>query len=148
MKNMKVKQYAFIRKDEEGFQEKLNTIMRELYGKDPDPEFGEDEVIICYTETLEAKETPPSEAGYRFTCEECPMFDPVKKRDGTPDYRSKYGECPHAEMHRTWKGAKACDVLYMMLKNGDLRLTPLIPKEPDGIEIISINDPRHPKYKK
>lgn len=138
MKNYRVEQYDFIRKDEEGFQEKLNARLRELYEKHPKVTVTNDDVQICYTEQIEIEKPTVSEIGITFTCSDCPIFKPRPKRDGTPDYRSKYGDCPYAEMHRTWKNARACENLYMMIKNGDIGLTI---NEPDtSVIMISKED--------
>lgn len=133
----KYTQYSIIRDSEpQAFQDKLNAELRRLKDKEPEVNITGDGVAriaeIRYTEEEMIRQPEPAETGVRFTCEECPIFKPATKRDGTADFRIKYGECPHAEMQRTWKTAPACDVLYTMLKNGKIRLT----MEPEQIIMI------------
>ena len=123
MRNRKIEQYSFISSEEKEYEEKLNNRIRELIDKDPKVSFTAEGARICYTELIEPEEVPVTEKGCTFTCGECPMFEPRKKKDGTPDYRSKYGDCEYAEMHRTWKTNTACEALYLAIKNGDVWLT-------------------------
>lgn len=133
----KYTQYSIITDTEpQAFQDKLNAELRRLKDKQPEVNITGNGVAriaeIRYTEEEIIRQPEPSETGVRFTCEECPIFKPTTKRDGTADLRSKYGECPHAEMQRTWKTAPACDVLYTMLKNGKIRLA----MEPEAIIML------------
>ena len=133
----KYTQYSIITDTEpQAFQDKLNAELRRLKDKQPEVNITGNGVAriaeIRYTEEEIIRQPEPSETGVRFTCEECPIFKPATKRDGTADLRSKYGECPHAEMQRTWKTAPACDVLYTMLKNGKIRLA----MEPEAIIML------------
>lgn len=130
-------QYSIITDhDPQAFQDKLNAELRKLKDKEPEVNITSGGTMriaeIRYTEEAIIQEPDPAEKGVRFTCEECPMFKPAPKRDGTPDLRSKYGDCPHSEMQRTWRTAPACGVLYTMIKNGKIRLT----MEPEEIILI------------
>lgn len=127
MRTEKIKQFEFIRnEDVEQFQNDLNKAMKRLKDMLPETIIKADGEILTaqieYTETLTIEEPPATETGITFRCEDCPMFRPQQKRDGTPDARSKYGDCPHADFHRTWKSNQACEVLYRAIKNGDVRL--------------------------
>lgn len=123
MRNQKkVTQYAFIYMEDAGYEERINNKIRELMDKDPEVEFTDIGARIRYKETIEIEETPLTEKGCTFTCGDCPHFQPQTKKDGSPDFRSKYGDCPHSEMHRTWKTNPACELLYVAIKNGDFRL--------------------------
>ena len=122
-------QFAIIRdRSASTFETKLNDRLRDLIDNDTTVTFGEigDDMIarISYTEKVEIQreELPPSETGIKFHCADCPNFSPVLNRLGEVDGRIKYGNCPHAAMGRTFKKTEACDVLYNMIINGEVRL--------------------------
>lgn len=127
MKTQKIKQFAIIESSSAcDFEEQLNETLERLADCDPEVEFSSRSdtfARITYTKKKEIEQLPPAEAGIRFTCGECPLFTPIKKRDGTPDMRSKYGDCPCKELGRVWKTESACDLLYTMIQNGTIYLT-------------------------
>ena len=122
MKTTKVEQYAFIRMNEEGFEEKLNETIRTLSDLKPEVSFTDSMARIKYIEEIEVEEPAPKEIGCKFTCGDCPNLQPILNRKGLPDGRIKYGDCPYSELGRAWKSNEACDILYTMIKNGDIVL--------------------------
>lgn len=110
------------------FTEDLNRATYELRSKNPEVHFSDTDPLCAYvsfTERFQAPENIEDEyelQGVRFTCEMCPIFSPILKRDGTPDARLKYGDCPESEFGRTYKDSKACAKLYQMLRDGRVKL--------------------------
>lgn len=126
MKATSFQQFAIVQSDSAtAFEETLNARMRSLSRKNPKVEFDDLTAYISYTETEYAPESV-SEAyelvGCCFHCEDCPEFQPIVKADGTEDKRVKYGECQYAEMGRTYKDNRACDMLYRLIKDGRIGL--------------------------
>lgn len=129
MKSQSIKQFAIVRSDSASdFEEQLNARMRELYDVNPEVIITDNGTYltaqISYKTTIEFehKEKDPAETGIRFTCQECPCFEPILKADGTEDNRVKYGGCKYAEYRRTYKDTYACPLLYKMITNGGVRL--------------------------
>ena len=52
----------------------------------------------------------------------CAYISPVLKDDGEQDKRCKWGNCEHAEFGRTYKTSPACDKLYDLIREGDVKL--------------------------
>ena len=80
---------------------------------------------ISYTEEIHIAETVSDdfeERGVKLTCKDCPFFVPTLKADGTVDGRVKWGGCPHRELKRTERDKGACDKLFTMINNGEVRL--------------------------
>lgn len=105
--------------------EELNTKLFELRHKHPRVEFQGLIAQISYTETLEEFECVADEyeaEGIRLTCQDCPAFQPIRKANGTEDLRVKWGDCPHANMGRTSRDARACNKLFQMINSGEVRL--------------------------
>ena len=127
MKTSKVKQFGVIREtDQDVFETKLNETMMRLAGGNPEAKVDMSgdvlKALIEYYEKVVFEDPSEEEKTIRFTCGDCPMFSPPLKSDGTPDLRTKWGRCPHADMHRTRTWSSACEVLYKMIKNGDIVL--------------------------
>ena len=127
MKAKSVNQYAIVRSDSASlFEEQLNARILELSDKNPSVAFSESgEYLIArigYTERFEIEDKPLEETGITFQCSDCPNFRPIRKADGTIDHRCKYGDCDFAEFGRTYKDSRACRQLYLMIKNGGIKL--------------------------
>lgn len=60
--------------------------------------------------------------GVKFRCEQCPYFKPTLKADETIDKRCRYGDCEHAEMGRTFKDSAACEILYTLIQDFNVKL--------------------------
>lgn len=130
MRSSSYDQYAIIVADSaELFNQKLNEEIYRLKDNYPvvdilraEPPFF---AQIKYRVTKDTPETIAEASaveGVSFVCAQCPYFQPVLKEDETEDKRCKYGDCEHAEMGRTLKMAPACDKLYELIKEGDVRL--------------------------
>lgn len=129
MKQERYQQFLTVKAEApELFTEDLNRAIRDLREKSPVVHFSETDPLcayVSYTERFQAPETIADEyelQGVKFTCEMCPIFSPIMKRDGTPDARLKYGDCPESEFGRTYKDSQACKKLYQMLRDGRVRL--------------------------
>ena len=132
MKCSSYDQYAIVSADTAAlFQEQLNAEIFRLRDNNPVVRNFEPTPTIPFYAQIKYRvneQTPEtiSEAseieGVSFVCFQCPYFKPVLKEDGTPDKRVKYGDCPHAELGRVLKMQRACDKLYEVIKEGDVRL--------------------------
>lgn len=130
MKRSVYEQFAIVREDSASlFTAKLNAELFRLKDRNPSVTFSESSNPLCayihyimdefHPETVsEASEIE----GVRFVCCQCPYFKPVLKADGEVDKRVKWGDCEHAEFGRTYKTTAACDKLYELIKEGDVRL--------------------------
>lgn len=129
MKNSVFEQFATVHEDSASlFDAKLNEKVRELHAFNPKVKFSEQIPFyahISYTVTERIPETTAEASelsGVHFVCAQCPYFSPELKEDGEPDKRCKWGNCPHAEFKRTYKTSPACDKLYDLIKEGDVKL--------------------------
>ena len=141
----KTRQFKFIMDPVKNVQD-LNVTMLELADSNPEVTFTDGCARIEYTKSFEEIAPPVTETGITFTCGECPLFRPILKKNGQPDERVKYGDCDYSEFGRTWKTSSACECLYTMLKNGTVSLS--LNRDDTLIELISLDDPRHPHYSK
>lgn len=121
-----VTQFAVVRgTTAEEFSESLNEKMRELKNNRPEVEFDGLTAYIKYSEKVSRPECLADEyeiLGISFHCCQCPAFIPRYKADGEPDHRCRKGGCPHTSFKRTRSDARACDLLYEMIRNGEVRL--------------------------
>ena len=130
MKRSSYEQFAIVASDSASlFTEQLNEEICRLKDNNPSVHFSESTspfyARIKYTVNKETPETVAEASaveGVRFVCLQCPYFKPVLKEDGTIDKRVKYGDCEHAEFGRTYKTSPACDKLYELIKEGDVKL--------------------------
>jgi len=105
--------------------EELNRILMDLKDKNPTVTFDGFRIArIAYTETV--KDIPEALSdeyrlqGVKLTCEDCPYFERVKKRDGTDDLRKNFGTCPFYGMEH--KRGSACEKLFTMINSGEVKL--------------------------
>ena len=130
MKRSSYEQFAIVASDSASlFTEQLNEEICRLKDKNPSVHFSESTspfyARIKYTEDFTKPETLSDEyelQGVSFVCLQCPYFKPALKEDGTVDKRVKWGDCEHAEFGRTYKTTPACDKLYELIKEGDVKL--------------------------
>lgn len=126
MKHEHFQQFAIVAADSaQLLTEKLNAKLYELRHKDPTVTFEGMIARISYQETAEKCETLGDEyalKGVRLTCQDCPLFEPIRKADGTEDKRVRWGDCPHGTMGRTSRDSRACDRLFEMMNSGEVRL--------------------------
>ena len=129
MKRSSYEQFAIVSADSASlFTERLNAEVYRLRNNDPVVKFSESIPLyaqIKYIVTTETPETVSEEAevnGVTFVCLQCPYFKPALKANGEVDKRVKWGDCEHTELGRTLKLAPACDKLYELIKEGDVKL--------------------------
>ena len=124
---MSAKRYAIVRATSaSSFETQLNETLDYLIEQNPTVTFSEtgDYMIarIEYTAKVDVPEEPISEKGVKFSCEDCPYFEPETKTDGSEDKRKKYGGCPFTKYNLTFKTSAACEVLYNAIENGEVSL--------------------------
>lgn len=134
-----IKQFAIVRSDSaDDFEQQLNDRLMKISTKYPDVTFSETGSYmiarIGYMKEIEVEEKPIEEKGIRFRCWQCPIFKPILTERGTVDKRCKYGDCEHSLYGRTSRDAAACQLLYTMIMNGNIRLT-LIEEPEDNNEM-------------
>ena len=129
MKRSSYEQFAIVSADSASlFTERLNAEVYRLRNNDPVVKFSESIPLyaqIKYIVTTETPETVSEEAevnGVTFVCLQCPYFKPALKANGEVDKRVKWGDCEHTELGRTLKLAPACDKLYKLIKEGEVKL--------------------------
>lgn len=110
------------------FDHRLNEEIYRLRNYNPRVVRSESNPLYAYVKYSISESVPEtlSEAceveGVKFKCEQCPYFKPMLKEDETIDKRCKYGDCEFAEMGRTPKNAPACDLLYELIKDFNVKL--------------------------
>lgn len=129
MKNSVYEQFAIVKEDTASlFTAKLNEQVYALREYSPVVTFSDADPLcayIKYVARISVPETLSEEyeaQGVRFICKQCPFFKPAEKDDGSEDKRCKWGECEHAEFGRTYKTSAACDKLYELIREGDVKL--------------------------
>lgn len=130
MKHSTYEQFAIVAADSAAlFTQKLNEEIYRLRDYNPTVTFSESIPFYAHIKYIVNTNEPEtiseaSEAeGVSFVCMQCPYFHPVMKADETVDKRVKYGDCEFAELGRTYKTAPACDKLYKLIQDGDVKLT-------------------------
>ena len=129
MRHSVYEQFAIVREDSASlFTAKLNEELYRLRDRNPSVKFHESDPLCAYIHYTVSVNTPESVAeaseitGVSFICAQCPYFIPPLRDDGEPDRRCKWGDCEHAELGRTAKTSQACDKLYELIREGDVRL--------------------------
>ena len=129
MKRSSYEQFAIVHADSAlSFSQKLNEEMIRLKDHDPSVAFSETNPFYARIKYVVNTETPETIAeasemeGVSFVCLQCPYFKPVTTEDGEIDRRYKWGDCEHAELGRTYKTTAACNRLYELIKEGDVKL--------------------------
>lgn len=121
-------QYAIVAADSaQSLTEQLNSKLRELQDKRPQVTFEGLIARISYIENVYLMEELADEyeaVGIKLSCQDCPMFQPVRKMDGTIDKRAKWGGCEYSPLGygQTTKQSKACNRLYEMINSGEVKL--------------------------
>ena len=130
MKRSSFEQFAIVSSDSASlFTEQLNAEIMRLKDNNPVVQFSESTspfyARIKYVIDTEAPETIAEASaveGVSFVCLQCPYFQPALREDGEIDKRVKWGGCEHTELGRTLKTAPACEKLYELIKEGDVKL--------------------------
>ncbi len=118
-----VPQFETVReKDPMILTEKVNEVVMEHRNEKPEVTWGDNLTarisFIKKVRLFEEEQDPYA----TFSCGDCPLYKPQRKRNGEEDARSKHGGCVFAMYGRTGRDTRACDKLYEMLKNGMIRL--------------------------
>ena len=128
MRRESFQQFAIVAADSaQQLTEQLNAKLFELRNKRPQVTFDVLIARISYSEDvniLEELSDEYEEVGIKLTCQACPMFQPVRKMDGTIDKRAKWGGCEYSPLGygQTTKQSKACNRLYEMINSGEVKL--------------------------
>lgn len=129
MRSSSYDQFAIVAADSAtSFTQQLNEEIYRLRNNNPVVKFSESIPFyaqIRYRVNTDVPETVAEASemeGVRFVCAQCPYFQPPLRDDGEPDKRCKYGDCEHTELGRTLKMNPACDRLYELIKEGDVKL--------------------------
>ena len=125
---MKVKsyeQYAIVVGDSaQTLTDELNRKLLELSDKRPTVTFEGLIARISYTVTEREPEDIVEDyeaRGVNLTCQDCPFFVPKTNGDGSIDRRAKWGSC-HLTNDLANRDSRACDKLFQMINNGEVRL--------------------------
>ena len=129
MKNSVYEQSAIVKEDSAAlFTAKLNEQIYALREYDPVVSFSDADPLCAYIKYVARVSVPESISeeyetrGASFICAQCPFFKPATNDVGSEDKRCKWGNCEHAEFGRTYKTSSACDKLYELIKEGDVKL--------------------------
>ena len=126
MRSESYQQFAIVAADSaQSLTEHLNAKLYELRDKFPKVTFEGLIARISYSEHFRMCEDLSDEyelEGVKLTCQDCPLFKPILKMDGTEDKRIKWGDCPVASYGRTSRDGRACEKLFQMLNSGEVRL--------------------------
>ena len=121
-------QYAIVAADSaQDLTDQLNAKLRELQNKRPQVTFEWLIARISYTEEARFMEDLSDEyeaVGVKLKCQDCPLFQPVRKMDGSIDKRAKLGGCEYSTLWygQTTKCSNACNSLFEMINSGEVRL--------------------------
>lgn len=127
MKVESYQQFAIVEGDTaQILTDRLNKTIYKLRTKHPAADIKSGRLaIVSYTENSFEPEDISEEyelEGLKITCQDCPLFTPVYKADGTEDKRIKYGNCPECEFGRTFKNSRPCNKLFRMINSGEVKL--------------------------
>ena len=126
MKSISYPQFRIVESDSaKDLTEELNRIVKDLKDKNPQVTFdGSLTARITYTVTENSIPEDLSDEyriqGVKLYCNQCPLFERVLKRDGTPDYRKNFGTCPFQGV--VHKDECACEKLFEMMNSGAVKL--------------------------
>lgn len=122
-------QFAIVREDSAALlTERLNEQVYALRQYRPVVTFSDADPLCAYIKYAKKVAIPETladeyeEQGIRFICAQCPFFRPALRDNGEADRRCKWGYCDHTEFGKTYKTSAACDKLYELIKEGDVKL--------------------------
>ena len=126
MKRVSYQQFAIVAGDTaQSLTEQLNEKLIQLKDKNPKVTFEGLIARISYEESFDAPESLADEyeaQGVRLSCQDCPIFEPILKSDGSEDQRIKWGNCEYSNLGRTYRNSCACSRLFEMINNGEVTL--------------------------
>lgn len=123
MRKVSYQQFAIVQGDSaQQLTERLNRKLYELRDKEPTVTFEGLIARISFLQTDDVPESAQSETSINLKCRDCPMFEPARKRDGTPDRRTELGRCPYSNDGYAIRSSKACGKLYQMINEREVKL--------------------------
>ena len=124
MRRMSYQQFAIVQGDSaQQLTERLNQKLYELREENPTVTFEGLIARISYYVTEEVEKKSSLETTqFKFKCKDCPMFEPVRKKDSTADRRTTFGFCRFADEGQTFTTSRACERLYEMIKDREVKL--------------------------
>lgn len=129
MKRSSYEQFAIVSADSASlFNQQLNEEVFRLRDNHPVVHFSESIPFYAQIKYIVDETTPECITdeyvmqGVRFTCHQCPHYKPMLTKDGEEDKRRVYGDCEFAELGRVGKNAAACDRLYELITEGEVKL--------------------------
>lgn len=123
MTTVSYQQFAIIQGNSaQHLTERLNQALYELRDKDPKVTFEGLIARISYTQTDDVPISEQNGTGLNLKCRDCPMFEPIRKKDGTADRRTDLGRCRFATDGYTFRRSSACERLYQMINEREVRL--------------------------
>lgn len=126
MRGLNYQQFAIVQGNTaQQLTNRLNRKLYELRNSDPSVTFDGLTARISYyvTDTEDNPlETVFESSGLKLKCKDCPLFEPLKKRDGTPDRRTSFGLCRFAAEGQTLASSKACKKLFEMINDKEVKL--------------------------
>lgn len=124
MRRVSYQQFAIVQGDSaQQLTDRLNRRLYELRDKEPTVSFEGLIARISYTEEDKIEEPNLYKSnGFRLKCKDCPLFEPVRKKDGTADRRTAIGYCPFAQDGVTYASAEACEECFDRFRRGEFKL--------------------------
>ena len=126
MRHESYQQFAIVQGDTaQSLTDQLNAKLIELRDKRPTVTFEGLIARIEYFEDFRKCEDlidEYEEKGVRLHCGDCPFFEPMRNKNGTINRAAKKGDCPFATYGFTSRDALACERLFKMLNDGEVRL--------------------------
>ena len=125
MRRMSYQQFAIVQGDSaQHLTDLLNRKLYELRDKQPTVTFEGLIARISYKEETTAFEPDDGQSGpvLNLKCKDCPMFEPVRTKDGRPDRRTSFGFCRYALEGQTVAGMRACNRLFEMINEREVKL--------------------------
>lgn len=123
MRRTSYQQFAIVQGDSaQQLTERLNSKLYELRDKEPTVTFEGLIARISYMQTDFEEEQKQERHGLNLMCRDCPMFEPTLKRDGTEDKRTEIGTCRFATDGYTTKRSTACNRLYQMIDEREVKI--------------------------
>lgn len=123
MRRTSYQQFAIVQGDSaQQLTERLNLKLYELRDKEPTVTFEGLIARISYMQEDFEEEQKQEKHGLNLMCRDCPMFEPTLKRDGTEDKRTEIGTCRFATDGYTTKRSTACDRLYQMMNEREVKI--------------------------
>ena len=126
MRYASYQQFAIVQGDTaQSLTEQLNTKLRELKDKRPTVTFEGLIARIEYFEEVRQCEDlidEYEEKGVRLRCQDCPFFKPLLNKNGSINRAAKRGDCRFAAYGSTSRDRLACERLFKMLNNGEVKI--------------------------